>query len=278
MTEKSDVSLRISFLLLRIRKMKIYLIGFLAFLFVGCATSGFNDYFNPWYEDNFFPSEAYLKDGETPAIISTSDLESKYREIASNWFWCIGYSGFNGPDLHSYEIRDDLVRLGKRTRAKVIAWSKKYTDTRSGAYTLPNTKYHSYIDFYGNYHSYTTTSYSTYSYSVQRYDYSAYLFVPIPREYRKQYAPGFSVSNLSQKDRERYQRNTGCLVNIVYKNSIAYYANILHGDVITQINDKRIYSVDDFFAVRSKSRKGDLWDMTIIRNGYPLQVVLKYGY
>jgi hypothetical protein len=48
--------------------------------------------------------------------------------------------------------------------------------------------------------------------------------------------------------------------------------------VITQINDKRIYSVDDLFAVRSKSRKGDLWDMTIIRNGYPLQVVLKYGY
>ncbi|OWU99760.1 PDZ domain-containing protein [Fibrobacter sp. UWR2] len=234
-------------------KIIVYLF---AIFFAGCATSGFVDFYRPWYDDNFFPSEAYLKENEEPAIISTSDLDTKYREIASNWYWCIGYSGFNGPDLDSYEIYEGIKKLCKRTRAKVAIWKKNYTDTRSGVYSISN---------------------SVYSYSVQRYDFSAYLFIPIPNKYRNQYAPGFSISNLTQQDRERYQQNTGCLVEIVYKNTVAYYANILHGDIITQINNRRIYSIDDIRAVRANSRIGDVWNMVIVRNGKPQEVTLKYG-
>ena len=69
---------------------------FLFLIFSSCVTTGFNDFYQPWYEENYFPEDAYLKEQENPEIIQTSDLDSKFREVSSNWYWCIGYSGFNG--------------------------------------------------------------------------------------------------------------------------------------------------------------------------------------
>ena len=69
----------------------------------------------------------------------------------------------------------------------------------------------------------------------------------------------------------------GCLINVVYKDTPAFYANLQHGDVITQINKKRIYTKDDFFYMRDVSKVGDTWKMTIIRNGKKKTVSLKFG-
>ena len=91
-----------------------------------------------------------------------------------------------------------------------------------------------------------------------------------------QYAPGFAVSDLNQSDREIYRQNTGCLIDIVYKNTEAYFANILYGDIITQINNRRIYTKKDFHDVRRLSKVGDTWNMTIVRNGQTQNVTLKY--
>jgi hypothetical protein len=73
-------------------KLILFVISMFAiFIFSSCVTTGFNDFYRPWYEENYFPEEAYLKEGETPNIIQTSDLDSKFREISSQWYWCIGY-------------------------------------------------------------------------------------------------------------------------------------------------------------------------------------------
>lgn len=123
-------------------------------------------------------------------------------------------------------------------------------------YSLPHTDRHTYTDSYGYTQSITTTSYTTHSYSVDRFNYSIYLFIPIPQKYRIQYVPG---------------------INVVYKDTPAFYANLQHGDVIIKINEKRIYSKDDFFYMRDASKIGDTWKMTIIRNGKKKNVVLKFG-
>ncbi|MBR1372904.1 PDZ domain-containing protein, partial [bacterium] len=243
-------------------RKKLSFVGFLLFVFVfiSCVTTGFKDFYNPWYEDNYFPANAYLKETETPEVIKTSDLDGKFREISSNWYWCIGYSGFNGAELETSEINEALMNLCKEKKAKIAIWSKEYTDTRNRVYSVPHTNYHTYRNAYGYTSSYTTTSYSTHSYSVQRYDFSSYLFVSIPDEYKIIYIPGFSVADLTQQDRDRYKQNTGCFVNIVYKNTVAYYANLFHGDIITKINDKKILSAEDFMDFRKNANLGDVWN------------------
>lgn len=251
--------------------------SFFVFLFTSCVTTGFKDFYNPWYEDNYFPEEAYLKEGEIPEIIKTTDLDRKFREISSNWYWCIGYSGFNGVELETSEINYALENLCKEKKAKIAIWTKEYTDTRNGVYSVPHTNYHPYTDSYGYTRSYTTTSYSTHSYSIQRYDFSSYLFVSIPNEYKIIYLPGFSAANLTQKDRDLYKQNTGCLINIVYKDTVAYYANLFYGDIITQINGQAIYSVEDFMDFKKNANLDDIWNMTIVRNGQEKQVTLKFG-
>lgn len=252
------------------------LISILSIFLVGCATD-FSKFYDPWYEDGEIPEEAFLEDGESPTIIKTSDLITKYREISSNWYWSIGYTGFNGPNKDDYFVHQELIQLCKKKKAKIAIWERKYTNTQNGVYSVPHTQYHSHIDYNGYAHTYATTSYSAHSYSIDRYDFSAYLFVSIPQSYRMQYAPGFAISDLSQRDREQSGQNTGALINIVYKNTVAYFANILHGDVITQINDRKIYTKNDFYAIRHSAKIGDIWNMTLVRNGRTLNVSLKYG-
>ena len=249
---------------------------FFSFLLMSCVTTGFNDFYNPWYEDNFFPETAYLKEGEIPEVIKTSDLDSKFREISSQWYWCIGSSGFNGAELSDLEIQQALTNLCTEKKAKIAIYSKEYTDTRSGVTSTPYTNYHYYTDANGYMHSYTTTSYSTRSYSIDRYDFSSYLFISIPEDYKVIYIPGIATRELTQKDRDLYKQNTGIIINTVYQNSSAFFANLSYGDIITNINGTPIYSYDDFDKVKKMSNYGDVWNMTIVRFGQEKQVSLTY--
>lgn len=249
----------------------------ISMVMTACTTTGFTDFYEPWYENNFFPESSYLKETETPVVLKTSDINSKFREISSNWFWCIGDSGFNGPALDDSEITKALTNLCREQRAQIAIYSKEYTDTRSGVYSTPRTNYHYYTDANGYSRSYTTTSYNTTSYSIQRYDFSAYLFIPIPEEYKILYTPGLSVGDLSQQDRDKYKQNIGCLVNIVYKDSAAYFANLSYGDIIVEINEQPIYTADDFFDMKNNASIGDVWNLLIVRNGQIKKISLTFA-
>ena len=244
--------------------------------FTGCITTGFDDFYKPWHDEGYFPDEAYLKDNQEIKIFKVNNIHEKFRDIASRWYWCIGYSGFNGPAITDDEIYIALERLCEKEKAVMAIWSEEYTDTRNGSYSVPHTNYHYYTNANGYVSSYTTTSYNSYSYSIQRYDYSAYLFIPIPYRNRHAYTPGLAVSNLSQHDREIYQQNTGALISIVYKNTTAFYANLSHGDIITNINGKRIYTTEDYYDIMRRSKPEDIWNITFIRNGQEKHVQLLF--
>lgn len=89
--------------------------------------------------------------------------------------------------------------------------------------------------------------------------------------------PGISVSNLTQQDRDLYKQNTGCFINTVYKDTVAYYANLFHGDIITQINGRTIYSAEDFWDFKMDANLGDTWNMIVVRDGQEKQVTLQFG-
>jgi hypothetical protein len=231
---------------------------FSLFLLTGCVTTGFDDFYKPWHDEGFFPKEAYLKEGQEIKIIKTDNINEKFREIASRWYWCIGSSGFNGSGYDDYEIQAALTKLCKKEKASVAIWAHNFTHIDGAT-------------------SFKTTPFTAYTSINNRYDYSAYLFIPIPYENRHTYTPGIAVSELSHHDREIYKQNTGALINIVYKNTAAYYANLTHGDIITKINGKQIITTEDYFNVADKSHLGDDWTMTIIRNGIEKEVKLVYN-
>lgn len=250
----------------------------LALIMSSCTTTnGFQNFYKPWLVADIFTSNAYLAEGENPQIIHATDLDEKYREISSNWYICIGNSRFNGPDQSDETTNKDLTKLCIDKKAKIAIWAKEYTDTRNGVYSRPHTNYNYYTNSYGYTSSYTTTSYSTSSYSIQRYDFSSYLFVSIPENERHFYAPGIFICDLTQKDRDLYKRNTGCLIDFVYKNTNAYFANLSHGDIIININGYPILSADDFRTFRNNSKTDDLWIMTIVRDGVEKTIELRYN-
>ena len=100
------------------------------------------------------------------------------------------------------------------------------------------------------------------------------MFVPIPEEYKILYIPGLSTSNLTQQERDLYKQNTGCFINTVYKNSSAFYANLCYGDIIIAINGKKIFDDDDYMEFVRNSNYGDIWNMTIVRNGFEKEISL----
>ncbi len=258
-------------------KKLIFLMALSILLFSSCGTTYFENYYSSWDSDGLFPAESYLAENEAPVILKTDDLISKFRETLSEWYWCIGYSGFNGIDYPESDMQEDLQNLCKEKKAKIAIWSKTYTDTQNGVYSVPHTNYHSYTGSNGMIHSYTTTSYLTMPYFVKRYDYSAYFFIPMTDETKSFYMPGITVSDLTQQDRDSFKQNTGCLVCVVYKNSTAFYANLARNDIIVNINGTQILTMKDFLNYKNLSKIGDKWDMVIIRDGSEKHLNLVYG-
>lgn len=238
------------------KKILAFCIFSLLFL-TGCATTAFENNYNPWHKEGYYPKEAYLKDGEEPKIIRTNNIKEQFRDIASQWYWCLGSSFFNDDEIDEYEVNAALKKLSKKEKATIALWTDEYTGS-SGAM------------------SYAITSTIAYTEPINQYNYSAFLFIPIPYENREDYTPGIAVSELSQHDREIYQQNTGALINIVYKNTTAFFANLTHGDIITNINGKRINSPEDYFDVLEKSKIGDIWNITFVRNGQERHVEIPF--
>lgn len=249
---------------------------FLILILSTCTTTGFRDYYTPFYEGADFPEEAYLREDETPQIIKAANIDSELREISSNWYLCIGSTGFNGAELESVEINAALTSLCKEKKAKIAVWTKSYTNTNNGVYSVPHTNYHNYTNANGYTSSYTTTTYSTHSYSVDRYDFEAYLFVSIPNSHKDMFAPGISVRDLSQEDRDLYKQNTGCLINVVYKNTPAYFANLSYGDIITAVNGIPMFTAENYVNYKKGIGKGDDFELTIVRNGAEKKIKLKF--
>lgn len=255
--------------------------GFLLFIVASiflssCMITGFNTSFTPWYEDNYFPEASYLKVGEEPEIIAVNDLDAKYWELSSDWNRCIGYTKFNGTQYPIEEINATLKDLCKKNGAKIAIWTKDYSGSTISNLPIPYTTVHTYGGPFGSVSTYTTTGITTQTYTSQRYDYFAYLFISIPEENRIEYAPGFSISELSNEDRNQYKQNTGCLISTVYNKTPAYYANLFHGDIITNINGTKIYSVEDYLNFLETAQIGDVWNITIVRNGMEKTVQVTY--
>lgn len=215
------------------------------------------------------PQESFLQEGEKPVVYKCEDLELSYQYYSSNWWLCIGYSSFEwGVDQPMGNVAFALENLCKKKGAKIAIVQKTYANdpyyiTRNN--TSTETK--SIQDDDGHFHSYQVTTTTPYEVAVDRFLYSTYLFVKIPEEYRVNYVPGFSISDLSQEDINTYFQNTGVKIITVFNNTPAYLANLHSDDIILEINGKKIIDSTTFFDIQSKANNGDTWKIKVLSRG-----------
>ncbi|MDO5772810.1 MAG: PDZ domain-containing protein [Spirochaetales bacterium] len=225
------------------------------------------------------PEDCRLAENEVPKVFYSDDIQSDLYFVRSNYFQVIGYSAWNGPDEIGAGgedcLQNEIVSFCKGKGAKAAIYSKRYTDTRNGVYSVPLVNNHYYTDSNGYMRSYSTTSFMTNSYSVNRYNYDVYFFVPYSQSYIKAPKIGIEFRNLDSADRIKLQRNTGICIDIVYENSPAFFANLSRGDVIIEINGTNILNTDTYLSVSSKLSANDSVEIKYIRNGKEEKSVFK---
>ncbi|MDP6987668.1 MAG: PDZ domain-containing protein, partial [Phycisphaerales bacterium] len=107
-------------------------------------------------------------------------------------------------------------------------------------------------------------------YSVDRYSHQVMYWAP----YQGTPATGVSPRDLSSDETTRFGRNTGAVVYIVANGTPAFYANILAGDLIIQINETPITSAKDYTDY-VLSNRGKEVVVLLVRNGEAKEVKLR---
>lgn len=229
-------------------------------LAAGCASNG--------YTDSYRSYGGYAEAG-TGNVVRVVDVPMVSREVVLKWMsdgWVpIGDSRFIG-ELAS---QDKLVAQAQKAGAQLVLVSKVHVDTVTGA--TPVTSYQPYTTYstgprgraYSQTSWYPYTEYNTYT--MDRYDQAAVYLV------RRQQAMAFGaiVDELAPAERQQLGTNRGVKVAAVVRDTPAWKANVLPGDIILSINGKDVANEAEL-----EQAAGGGGQVEVLRNGQRL--ALKY--
>ncbi len=195
-----------------------------------------------------------------------SDKDAK--EMWENGYGLIGISSFNGPEINQKQA----IAQAKNVHAEIVIVYSQYTSTETGnvPITTPTTQT-SYTsgNIYGtggmaNY-SGTTTTYGTQTtympYSVQKYDYYASYWIKMQPP-----SLGICFEDLTDELRRKIGSNKGVCITIVMKNSPAFRADLLNGDIVRKIDEIEVIDSTHLKEMIA-TRKGQLIKLEIFRDG-----------
>lgn len=195
-----------------------------------------------------------LPTGE-PKLFQGNNPDTDHQLMLEDGYNLVGYSSFNGGNVN---VNDALIQA-KNLYAETVLVYSTYTGTRSGVVplSLPDTRtstttlsgsaYGSdgYSNFYG---TANTTTYGTQTsyipYSVNRHDYLATYWIKM-----KPPILGVSTRDLTPELRQSIGSNKGALVIAVDRNSPAFRADILKGDILRRINEVELYDANNFHNI-----------------------------
>lgn len=249
-------------------------------------------------------SNFYHSTGALPTVYAPGDFESvngpariyKYsssitqdnQAMFENGYIEIGYSSFNGS-ASSYS-ESDIQKQASVIGASIVLVKSAYTNTRTGAipYTVQNPGQTIYSNSTGTANAYgsggwatgtysgTTTTYvpggtSTYSipYSVDRYDFGATYWI---RKTKIHF--GAYYSDLTNQLRVSLQRNQGVVITLIIKQTPAWDANLLPGDVIIRLNGRVVADAQEFTNLLT-GNAGQSITLDIVRNGENKMITLR---
>lgn len=163
----------------------------------------------------------YLKPDEDVKIVELNPYESGNEALLEQDFIIIGVSEFSDWNLS----KNNIIQQARKVGAKIVIVNKHSSSTVS--YTRqddPNN-----LDFI--------------------YDYEVTFFAKLKANSADRI--GLRIDLIPIDYRSIYQRNTGVYVQGIIRDSKAYNANILAGDVIVSINGIGVFGIKDFNKVKN---------------------------
>ncbi len=253
------------------------LIGLLlVVLTTGCATNPYAEFYTDKTKGmDIEHSGRFIIPTEDPSVIEGEDMQKDGIRMLEDGYALLGISSFNSPPVDENEA----VEHAKQIHAGAVVLYSGFSHTKSGALplTMPNVQTSSTSmsgSAYGSggYANYSgmanTTTYGTQTmmvpFSVNRYDYKAVFWIK-----RKGFRLGVHVNPMTDEQRQALQSNRGLQIIAVVKNSPAFFADILRGDILRSIEGNETYDLETFKeAIRQN--KGKAVSVIIYRNGQAL--------
>ena len=224
-----------------------------AFVFFSCTTTeptintgGIEKFYQETFAEDDLSPECFLQDGDEPKVYLSDSIHNEINELKANYYCMLGYSSFNSASKS--RIEEYVKNLCINKKALIGIYNYNYTDTR----------YSTFDEFL---------------ISTKRYDYNIVLFVKCPESYRDvTKATGFDVRDLDTKSRVELQRNTGAVIDVVFNNSNAFYANLIRNDVLIEINGVPIQSAQDYYDYRTAHYSEPSYQLKVVRNGQIIEI------
>jgi hypothetical protein len=252
------------------------LVLLIALLVIGCTNP-----FVKFYQDspggiNLTRSPLVDLPTAEPKLYQGSDAKADHQSMLENGYNLVGFSSFNAANVN---VKNALTQA-KTVHAEIVLVYSKYTGTRSGVlpFTLPDTQTStttlsgstngsgSYGSFSGTARTTTYGSQTVYiPYSIDRFDCLATYWIKL-----KPPIFGVHVQDLTPEIRRIIGSNRGILVTAVIKNSPAFRADILKGDILRKIAGVDLYDPKSLREIIAKF-EGQKIIVEILRDGKEFQ-------
>lgn len=264
----------------------VVLISFIS----GCAANQFARFYHD-YTANIPPaqiSKVLMPYSGRTQVFSTNDMKKDSDELARRGYVLLGESSFQGavrvtPKMLQNQAQDvgaDIVLYysqyqgSEQTAMPFLQYNPGQSSTTYSSGTVNANAYGSggYAHGTGSYSGTSSTS-SPGTYSTSMVPVTVHHYIHDATFWRKRTTPifGVFVTNLPDDIRTALKRNTGALVKTVMDDSPAFRANILPGDIITDISGITIYSGQDLLE-KMPQFSGKKCDVLILRDGHQINV------
>lgn len=194
----------------------------------------------------------YLKSTEAVKVTEDNDLDKAYSLMLTNGYSLLGRSEFNDRTLPNSVFISQAKKLGA---SHVIIYKES---TSAVQYSIND--------------------------DLNDLDY-AYLYVSDfyvkNNSFNKPNILGVNHGEIPLEKRNQFQRNTGAYINNVIRDSRAYFANIILGDVVIAVNGKEIRVNEDFNRIKDSELKTTRnLNLTIIRlvNNEPKEIQIPVSF
>ena len=240
---------------------------------VGCATP-----FTQYYQDNLLNSSSLtIPHVGEPRLITGTNPDADHIRMVEDGYRLKGVSNFSGPERGGNGALEQAKKIG----AAVVIIYSKHTETISGVapLTMPTTQIATtnasgnvfgsrggMASYMGTATTTTTGSQTTYiPYTVRRADqFASYWMRGIPPIF------GADTMALSPEVTRQIGTNKGIQIRAVVKGSPAFNADLLSGDVISQVDGSFVYDGRSFSSALAKS-EGKLLTVLIYRDGKSME-------
>jgi hypothetical protein len=268
--------------------MRVAFVLAVAASILGCA-SGFEKFYTP--DPNaqaILSSPTTLPPPKTPQLyLHSNDVQADAKRLREDGYVYIGGSSFYGPANRSNQSQ--AIEQGKKVGAAAVLFKSDYMDTQSGVvpYTVANPPTVSTVNTAGTINAYgsggyatgnynstgtitTPGGYSTYAipYSVNRNTFFASYWAQLDTN---KIHLGVFPAPLSDEQRRELERNTGVVIAIVVRNTPAFRANILEGDMVLKLNGTDVIDPKSFLADLNQMA-GQSVTLDVIRGGQPRSI------